>query len=164
MTRSPWISSGTFLPPRSLGSGRKGGTQVGYDKNKTKQSSTLLTPSVPQVLLLLLLGKPQRNPSLSLLTGQPVPISDALGRSISRQTSCFKIPGLCLDPKELSCALHTGRLERTTGPQGPIIWGQKEATRVALTCPGAVCCSSSRGAQGVRGSRLRGTMPYMARL
>lgn len=159
MTRSPWISSGTFLPPRSLGSGRKGGTQVGYDKNKTKQSSTLLTPSVPQVLLLLLLGKPQRNPSLSLLTGQPVPISDALGRSISRQTSCFKIPGLCLDPKELSCALHTGRLERTTGPRG-----QKEATRVALTCPGAVCCSSSRGAQGVRGSRLRGTMPYMARL
>lgn len=137
---------------------------MGYDKNKTKQSSTLLTPSVPQVLLLLLLGKPQRNPSLSLLTGQPVPISDALGRSISRQMSCFKLPGLCLDPKELSCALHTGRLERTIGPQGPIIWGQKEATRVALTCPGAVCCSSSRGAQGVRGSRLRGTMPYMARL
>lgn len=27
---------------------------MGYDKNKTKQSSTLLTPSVPQVLLLLL--------------------------------------------------------------------------------------------------------------
>jgi len=56
LTRSPWISSGTFPPPCSLGSGGKGGTK--WIMAKANQNSHALSSGKPQNVIFFL-RKPQ---------------------------------------------------------------------------------------------------------